>query len=238
MQFIDTADVYGPGDNERIIREALFPYPPDLVIGTKVGLVRNGPATRENPGLSMNGGEAHSRRTVERSLTLLGVERIDCISCTAVDRAIPIEESMRVFRALTDEGKIRHVGLSEVSVDEIRRAQTVVEIATVQNIYNLANRAHTDVLEYCERNGIGFIPFWPLHGGVFASSPAMAEIVSRTRSTPAKVALAWLLGKSPAIIVIPGTSSLEHLEENVSAYDLRLNAADMTRLDALTMGPA
>jgi pyridoxine 4-dehydrogenase len=118
----------------------------------------------------------------------------------------------------------------------VQCAQTVVEIATVQNIYNLANRAHTDVLEYCERNGIGFVPFWPLHGGVLARSPAMAEIVSRTRSTPAKVALAWLLRKSPAVILIPGTSSLEHLEENVSAYDVPLSADDMTRLEVLTIG--
>jgi pyridoxine 4-dehydrogenase len=158
VNFIDTADVYGPGDNERLIREALQPYAADLVIGDKAGMVRSGPATREHPGISMNGTEAHIRWAVEGSLRDLGVERIDLYQLHRVDPATPIEETLRVFRALRDEGKIRHIGLSGVSIEQIERARAVVEIATVQNVYSLAIRQHDDELAYCERNGIGFIP--------------------------------------------------------------------------------
>ena len=235
VQFIDTADVYGPGDNERLIREALHPYAPGLVIGTKGGLVRSGPATRANPGMSMNGTEAHIRAAVERSLRLLGVERIDLYQLHRVDPATPIEETMRVFRALRDEGKIRHVGLSEVSVEQIERARAVVDIATVQNVYSLAARLHAEVLAYCERNGIGFIPFWPLHGGALAQSQAIASIAAARRATPAQVSLAWLLRKSPNIILIPGTSSIAHLEENVAARGVALSEDDMATLEALSI---
>ncbi len=202
INFIDTADVYGPDDNERIIREALHPYPPNLVIGTKAGLIRSGPATVENPGMSMNGTEAHIRRAVERSLRNLGVQRIDLYQLHRVDPSTPIEETMRVFRALRDEGKIRHIGLSEVGVDEIARARSVVEIATVQNRYNLVTRKHDDVLAYCERNHIGFIPFYPQTVGALSKTKAMSRILARTAATPGQVALAWLLKKSPVTIVI------------------------------------
>lgn len=235
VQFIDTADVYGPGDNERLIREALHPYAKDLVIATKGGLVRSGPATRENPGMSMNGTEAHIRGALERSLELLGVPCIDLYQLHRVDPATPIEETMRVFRALRDEGKIRHVGLSEVSVEQIERARTVVDIVTVQNVYSLASRKHADVLAYCEQHDIGFIPFWPLNGGALTQSSAMADVVSRTGATTAQVALAWLLAKSPNILLIPGTSSLEHLESNIGARDVRLSEQDMSALDALSI---
>ena len=235
VQFIDTADVYGPGDNERLIREALHPYAPGLVIGTKGGLVRSGPATRANPGMSMNGTEAHIRAAVERSLRLLEVERIDLYQLHRVDPATPIEETMRVFRTLRDEGKIRHIGLSEVSVDQIDRARDVVDIATVQNVYSLAARLHGDVLAHCERNGIGFIPFWPLHGGALAQSQEMARIAATRRATPAQVSLAWLLRKSPNIILIPGTSSVAHLEENLAARSVALSDDDMAALDALSI---
>lgn len=235
VQFIDTADVYGPGDNERLIREALHPYAPGLVIGTKGGLVRRGPATRANPGMSMNGTEAHIRAAVERSLRLLGVERIELYQLHRVDPATPIEETMRVFRTLRDEGKIRHIGLSEVSVDQIERARAVVEIATVQNVYSLVARLHGDVLAYCERNGIGFIPFWPLHGGALAQSQEMASIAATRRATPAQVSLAWLLRKSPNIILIPGTSSIAHLEENLAARSVALSEDDMATLEALSI---
>ena len=235
VQFIDTADVYGPGDNERLIREALHPYAPGLVIGTKGGLVRSGPATRANPGMSMNGTEAHIRAAVERSLRLLEVERIDLYQLHRVDPATPIEETMRVFRTLRDEGKIRHIGLSEVSVDQIERARAVVDIATVQNVYSLAARLHGDVLAHCERNGIGFIPFWPLHGGALAQSQEMARIAATRRATPAQVSLAWLLRKSPNIILIPGTSSVAHLEENLAARSVALSDDDMAALEALSI---
>jgi aryl-alcohol dehydrogenase-like predicted oxidoreductase len=231
VDFIDTADVYGPRDNERIIREALGPYPANLVIGTKGGLMRSGPATRENPGMSMNGTEAHIRAAVEGSLRHLGLEAIDLYQLHRIDPAVPVEETMGVFRALRDEGKIRHIGLSEVTVDQIERARRVVEIATVQNIYNLKIRMHEAVLNYCDRNRIGFIPFWPLHAGDLAASHAMAAVEQRTGATAAQLALAWLLRKSPVVIVIPGTASIAHLEENMAACDLALSDADVAALD-------
>ncbi|MEI9995028.1 MAG: aldo/keto reductase [Rhizomicrobium sp.] len=238
VDFIDTADVYGPGDNERLIRQALQPYPRGLVIATKAGLVRSGPATRENPGLSMNGTEAHIRRAVEGSLRDLGVSCIDLYQLHRVDPATPIEETMRVFRALRDEGKIRHIGLSEVGIAEIERARAVVEIATVQNVFNLAYRKHDDVLAYCARDAIGFIPFWPLHIDAVAGAEPLLRIAARTGATPAQVALAWLLQRSSATILIPGTSSLAHLEENVAAGDIALSPADMDALERLAPAAA
>jgi pyridoxine 4-dehydrogenase len=233
VNFIDTADVYGPGDNERLIREALSPYEAGLVIATKGGVLRSGPATRENPGMSTNGSETHIRRAVEGSLRDLGVERIDLYQLHRVDPATPIEETLRVFRALRDEGKIRYIGLSEVSVEQIQRAQSVVEIATVQNSYNIGARRHEDVLSYCERHDIGFIPFWPLHGGALANSPAIAHIVKRSGATQAQIALAWLLKKSPVTLLIPGTSSIEHLEQNVTARNIELSEVDMEALESV-----
>jgi len=158
INFIDTADVYGPADNERLIRDTLVPYPGDLVVATKGGGVRGGPATPQNPGMGIDNSEAHLRRAVEGSLRDLGLERIDLYQLHRVDPAFPIEHTMGVLARLRDEGKIRHIGLSEVGVDQIERARTVVEIATVQNLYNLAQRKHDDVVDYCERHGVGFIP--------------------------------------------------------------------------------
>jgi pyridoxine 4-dehydrogenase len=233
VDFIDTADVYGPGDNEKLIREALHPYPANLVIGTKAGLVRRGPATREAPGISMNGTPAHIRSAVEGSLRDLGVERIDLYQLHRVDPATPIEETVSVFKDLRDEGKIRHIGLSEVGVEEIERARAVVEIATVQNLYNLAIRKHAEVLTYCERHGIGFMPFWPLHIEALARSETLALIAEQAAATPSQVALAWLLNRSSVTILIPGTSSLAHLEENIAARDIELSEAQMQALDRL-----
>jgi pyridoxine 4-dehydrogenase len=233
VDFIDTADVYGPGDNERLIRQALHPYPTGLVIGTKAGLVRSGPATRENPGISMNGTEAHIRQAVEGSLRDLGVDRIDLYQLHRVDPATPIEATMAVFRALREEGKIRHIGLSEAGVEDIERARAVVEIATVQNVYNLAVRKHANVLAHCERHGIGFIPFWPLHIEALAKSDVLGRIAAETGATPSQVALAWLLQASPVTILIPGTSSISHLEENVAAREVALSDAQMQALDQL-----
>jgi pyridoxine 4-dehydrogenase len=231
VNFIDTADVYGPGDNERLIRDTLSPFKPGLIIGTKGGLVRSGPATRENPGMSTNGTEVHIRRAVEGSLRDLGVGCIDLYQLHRVDPDTPIEETMRVFRSLRDEGKIRYVGLSEVTLDQLQRAQSVIDIATVQNGYNIAVRRHQDVLDYCERTNIGFIPFWPLHSGALAGTQVLAEIAGRTGATPAQIALAWLLKKSPVIILIPGTSSVEHLEQNLAVRDIVLSEADMESLE-------
>lgn len=239
IDFIDTADVYGPGDNERLIRDALAPYRLGLVIGTKGGMVRSGPATPDNPGISMNGSAAHIRRAVEGSLRDLGRECIDLYQLHRVDPAIPIEDTMAVFLALQREGKIRHIGLSEVGIEQIERARSVVEIATVQNRYNLTDRRHHDVLEYCERHGIGFIAFYPLGAGALAKSAAVEQISMRTGATPGQIALAWLLQTSPATILIPGTSSPAHLEQNVAARDLVLTEQEMTALeqmDAASLG--
>jgi pyridoxine 4-dehydrogenase len=233
VNFIDTADVYGPHDNEHLIRETLHPYAEGLVIATKGGLVRSGPATRENPGISMNGTQAHIRRAVETSLRDLGVSCIDLYQLHRVDPATPIEETMDVFRSLREEGKIRYIGLSEVGVEEIERARAVVEIATVQNIYNLAVRRHANVLAYCERNAIGFIPFWPLHIEAVAQSETLARIAEQAGASTSQVALAWLLKTSPTTILIPGTSSVAHLEENVAACDVELTEAHMRALDQL-----
>ncbi len=234
VTFIDTADVYGPGDNERLIREALHPYPATLIIGTKGGMVRSGPATRENPGISMNGTEAHIRRAVEGSLRDLGVERIDLYQLHRIDPDTPIETTMGVFRALRDEGKIRHIGLSGVTVEQIDRARSVVEIATVQNVYSLAIRRHDDELAYCERNGIGFIPFWPLHLEQLAGSPVLARIAKEAAATVSQVALAWLLQTSAVTILIPGTSSVTHLEENLAAREVVLSDAHLRELGQLS----
>ena len=233
INFIDTADVYGPRDNERLIREALYPYPAGLVIATKAGLVRSGPSTRENTGISMNGTPAHIRHAVEGSLRELGVERIDLYQLHRVDPATPIEETLGVFRALRDEGKIRHVGLSEVGVAQIERARAVVEIASVQNVHNLAMRRHDPVLAYCEANAIAFIPFWPLHIEALAGSDVLARTGAETGATPNQVALAWLLKVSPVTVLIPGTSSVGHLEENVAACAVELSADQMAALNQL-----
>lgn len=233
INFIDTADVYGPGDNERLIRKALHPYGQRLVVATKGGMIRTGPPTHENPGMSTNGSEAHIRDVVMGSLRDLGVERIALYQLHRVDPATPIEETMRVFRALQEEGKIRHVGLSEVTVDQIKKAQSVVKISTVQNNYNLADRKHADVVSYCEEHGIGFIPFYPQNVGAWENSALMKKIISRTSATPRQIALAWLLKKSPVILPIPGTSSLTHLEENVAACNVELSAADMNDFERL-----
>jgi aryl-alcohol dehydrogenase-like predicted oxidoreductase len=233
VNFIDTADVYGPGDNERLIREALRPYPAGLVIATKGGMVRSGPATPDNPGISMNGTEAHIREAVEGSLRDLGVPRIDLYQLHRIDPATPLEVTMRVFRALKNEGKIRHIGLSEVGVDDIERARSIVEIATVQNVFNLATRHHADVLDYCERNAIGFVPFYPQHTGALGQTDTMVRIAAGMSATAGQVALAWLLQKSSVTLPIPGTSSLRHLEQNVAACEIVISEADMEALDRL-----
>ncbi len=230
VDFIDTADVYGPGHNERLIRDTLGPYKPGLVIGTKGGMVRSGPATASNPTTTANGSAGHIRRAVEGSLRDLGVECIGLYQLHRVDPATPIEETMAVFLALRTEGKIRHVGLSEVGIEQIDQARRVVDIATVQNRYNLADRRHHEVLRHCERHGIGFIPFYPQGAGALMTSAAMEGITARTGATPGQIALAWLLEVSPNTILIPGTSSVAHLEQNVAARDIVLTQDEMTAL--------
>jgi pyridoxine 4-dehydrogenase len=233
INFIDTAGSYGPGDNERLIRDTLRPYPTGLVIGTKGGMRKTGPSTPNNWGIELDASERFLRQGVEGSLRDLGVERIDLHQLHRIDPKIPVEETMGVFSRLREEGKIGHIGLSEVGIEEIERARAIVEISTVQNEFNLANRKHEAVLAFCERNGIGFIPFYPQKLGTLGETEALRMIAVRGGVTPALVALAWLLKRSPAVIVIPGTSSLAHLEENVGANGVELSPSDMALLDGL-----
>ncbi len=235
INFIDTADVYGPGDNERLIRDTLAPFPKDLVIATKGGVTRTGPATSNNSAMGVDNSKAHLQKAVENSLRDLGVERIDLYQLHRVDPRIPIEDTMGVLAQQREQGKLGYVGLSEVSVEQIVRAQTVLPIATVQNEYNLANRKHERVLDFCQQHGIGFIPYYPLKLGSLAEHETVKAIAVREQVASAIVALAWLLAKSPTIIAIPGTSSLEHLEENAGARRLELSPADMSKLDALAV---
>jgi pyridoxine 4-dehydrogenase len=226
VNFIDTADSYGPEVSERLIGEALYPYPEDLVVATKGGLVRPGPGQWET-----DGRPEHLREACEGSLKRLKVERIDLYQLHRIDPKVPSEEQLGVLAELREEGKIRHVGLSEVGVEDIERAREIVPIVTVQNRYNLTDRGSEDVLDFCERAGIGFIPWFPLATGNLARPGGpLDEIAARHDATPGQVALAWLLAKSPVMLPIPGTSSVEHLEENVGTAKLRLSDEELATL--------
>jgi aryl-alcohol dehydrogenase-like predicted oxidoreductase len=226
VNFIDTADSYGPEVSERLIGEALYPYPEDLVVATKGGFVRPGPRQWET-----DGRPEHLREACEGSLKRLKVERIDLYQLHRIDPKVPSEEQLAVLAELREEGKIWHVGLSEVGVEEIERAREIVPIVTVQNRYNLTDRGSEDVLDFCERAGIGFIPWFPLATGSLARpGGTLDEIAVRHDATPGQVALAWLLAKSPVMLPIPGTSSVEHLEENVAAAGLRLSDEELATL--------
>jgi pyridoxine 4-dehydrogenase len=238
VNFIDTAAAYGPGDNERLIRDALRPYPARLVVATKGGMRKTGPSTATSWGIEVDGSEAFIRQGVEGSLRDLGVEQIQLFQLHRIDPNIPIEETMGVLARLRDEGKIRHVGLSQVGIDEIERSRTVIDIATVQNEFNLATRKYEAVLDYCEREAIGFIPFYPQKVGPFGDTEALKAIAAREGVTPGLIALAWVLKRSPVTIAIPGTSSLAHLEENMSITGVELSGDDMTTLDSLATSAA
>jgi pyridoxine 4-dehydrogenase len=226
VNFIDTADSYGPEVSERLIGETLYPYPEDLVVATKGGFVRPGPGQWET-----DGRPEHLREACEGSLKRLKVERIDLYQLHRIDPKVPSEEQLGVLAELKEEGKIRHVGLSEVGVEDIERAREIVPIVTVQNRYNLTDRGSEDVLDFCERAGIGFIPWFPLATGNLARPGGpLDEIAARHDATPGQVALAWLLAKSPVMLPIPGTSSVEHLEENVGTAKLRLSDEELATL--------
>ena len=226
INLIDTADAYGPEVNERQISSALYPYPEDLVIATKGGLVRTGPRS-----LEPNGRPQHLREACEGSLRRLKVDTIDVYQLHRPDPRVPFEDSVWALAELRDEGKIRHVGLSNVGVRELVTALDIVPIVSVQNRYNLTDRASEAVIETCEREGIAFIPWFPLATGKLASpGGALDEIASRHDATPAQVALAWLLAKSPVMLPIPGTSSVGHLEENVAATELELSDDELATL--------
>src|SRR5580658_5606979 len=226
IDFIDTADSYGPGVSEEIIAEALHPYPANLVIATKGGYERPGPNRWVE-----NGKPEHLRSACEGSLRRLRLDRIDVYQLHRIDPKVPAEDQLGALKDLQAQGKIKHIGLSEVSVKQIQHAQTLIPIVSVQNRYSVADRGSEDVLEYCEKEEMGIIPWFPLAAGrVSASDGPMRRTAARSKATPSQVALAWLLARSPVILPIPGTSRVEHLEENAAAAALNIDADKMQEL--------
>jgi pyridoxine 4-dehydrogenase len=228
VNLIDTADSYGPEVSENLIAEALHPYPEGLVIATKGGLRRTGPGewpTDARP--------ERLKECCEGSLRRLRVERIDLYQLHRPDPEVPLEDSVGALKELQDEGKIRHIGVSNVSVDELARARALVDVVTVQNRFNLADRHSEDVLEVCDRDGLGFIPWFPLATGDLARRGGpLDELAHAHDATPGQLAIAWLLARSPVVLPIPGTASVEHLEENVAAAELELEPEEFDRLAA------
>jgi len=224
--FVDTSDAYGPEVNETQIAEALYPYPKDLVIATKGGLLR--PSA---PRWDRCGRPEHLRRALEGSLKRLRLERIDLYQLHAPDPKVPLADSIGALAELQKAGKIRHIGVSNVSVVELAAARRVASIVSVQNQYNIGGRSAEDVLKACEKSGIAFLPWYPLGAGSALRAAKVKKVAARLQATPAQVALAWLLAKSPVMLPIPGTSSLAHLEENAAAAKLRLSTADLAMLD-------
>ena len=226
VNFIDTADSYGPEVSENLIREALHPYE-GLTIATKGGLTRHGPNEWRPVGRP-----EYLRQCVLLSLRRLGVEQIDLWQLHRIDSKVEREEQFAVMAQMQKEGLIKHLGLSEVSVEDIKAASEHFKVATVQNLYNLVNRKSEDVLDYCEENGIGFIPWYPLAAGDLADEGSVLdEIAKRLDASSSEVALAWVLRRSPVMLPIPGTSSAEHLEENMKAAGLELSDEDFQQLD-------
>jgi pyridoxine 4-dehydrogenase len=222
VDFIDTADSYGPFVSEELIHEAVHPYR-GITVATKGGLTRHGPNSW--PPL---GRPEYLRQCVLMSLRRLDVDVIDLWQLHRIDAKVPRDEQFGVMKEMQDEGLIRHLGLSEVSVEEIQAAQEVFEVTTVQNLYNLTNRGAEDVLDYCEEQGIGFIPWFPLAAGKLARpGGAVAEAARARDATPGQIALAWLLHRSPVMLPIPGTGSVAHLEENVAAAGIELTADEI-----------
>jgi aryl-alcohol dehydrogenase-like predicted oxidoreductase len=229
VQLIDTADSYGPAVSENLIAEALHPYPEDLVIATKGGLTRPGPGVWERAGRP-----ERLKRCCEDSLRRLRLERIDVYQLHAVDPEVPIEDSVNALAELQQEEKIRHIGLCNVSVEELERAQRVAPIVSVQNRYNVADRESEDVLGACQESGLAFLPWFPLGTGELARAGGQLDELARAHSaTPAQVALAWLLQRSPVCLPIPGTGSVAHFEENLGARELELEPDELARLEDL-----
>jgi pyridoxine 4-dehydrogenase len=227
VNFVDTAASYGPHVAEELIAEALHPYP-GLVIATKGGLERRGP----NQWIE-NGRPEHLRRQLEGSLSRLRLDRIDLWQLHRIDPKVPADEQFGAMQDFQREGLVRHLGLSEASADDIDRAREIVPIVSVQNRYNVSDRKWEGEVDYCEREHMAFIPWFPLSAGLLAEGGALHRAAERHGATVYQIALAWLLARSPAMLVIPGTSSLAHLEENVAAAEIRLSQHDLTELDLL-----
>jgi pyridoxine 4-dehydrogenase len=227
INFIDTADSYGPEVSERLIAETLHPYPPGLVIATKGGLTRQGPEQ-----WAPVGRPEYIRQCVEMSLRRLRLERIDLYQLHRIDPKVPAEETLGALAELQAAGKIRHIGLSEVSTKEIKHAKKIVPIVSVQNRYNLADREHEDVVDYCAKHDLGFIPWFPVAAGDLARSAGVLDnVAKRHHATVAQLSLAWLLHRSPVMLPIPGTSSVKHLEENVAAAGLKLSEEEWEEIE-------
>ncbi|HEX8855495.1 MAG TPA: aldo/keto reductase [Thermoleophilaceae bacterium] len=226
VNLIDTADSYGPEVSEEILAEALHPYPEGLVIATKGGFLRPGPGNWV-PDCSPE----HLREACDSSLRRLRLEQIALYQLHTVDSKVPYEESIGALKELQDEGKIRHIGVSNVNVDQLHTAQEIVEVVSVQNRYNVTDRRAEDVLDDCERQGIGFIPWWPLAVGELARpGGALDEVAREVGGTPSQVAIAWLLRRSPVMLPIPGTGSVQHLEENLEAARIELSEPQFDRI--------
>jgi aryl-alcohol dehydrogenase-like predicted oxidoreductase len=233
VTFIDTADSYGPFVSEQLIHEALHPYPEQLVIATKAGLTRAGPDDWRAVGRP-----EYLRQQAELSLRHLGLERIELFQLHRVDPKVPVAEQVGELKLLQDEGKIRHIGLSEVSVEQLEEAQQTATIVSVQNLYNLADRSAERLLDYAEANGVAFIPWFPLATGKLAAAGGpLARLAEQYGATPSQLALAWLLERSPVMLPIPGTSTVPHLEENMAAARIDLSDAQFAELRDATPPP-
>jgi aryl-alcohol dehydrogenase-like predicted oxidoreductase len=231
VNLIDTADAYGPEIAERLISQALWPYPAGLVIATKGGITRQGPAKTEYVGRA-----GYLIQCVEMSLRRLKLDCIELYQLHRIDPRTPLEESLGALKQMQEQGKIRHIGLSEVTPEEIEEAGKIVQVVTVQNRYSLADRRHEETLAFCEGNGIGFLPWYPMAGGKMLraehpAAQALARIAQRHQANLAQLSLAWLLQRSPVMIPIPGTSKVEHLEQNIGAAAIKLGAEDCTVIE-------
>jgi pyridoxine 4-dehydrogenase len=226
VNFIDTADAYGPFTADLLLKKALHPYAEDLVIATKAGFTRQGPGQ-----WTPVGRPEYLRQQVELSLRHLGLERIDLLQLHRIDPKIPVAEQVGELAALQSEGKIRHIGLSEVSIEDVEEAGKTATIVSVQNLYNLAKRDAEPLLEYAEANGLGFIPWFPLATGALAKAGGPLDAISREHgATPSQLALAWLLKRSPSLLPIPGTSTVSHVEDNIAAAKIELTDAEFKTL--------
>ena len=226
INFIDTADSYGPYVSEEIIAEALHPYPANLVIATKGGFERSGPNK-----WTENGKPEHLRAACEGSLRRLRLDRIDLYQLHRIDPKVPADDQLGTLKDLQAEGKIKHIGLSEVSVQQIQHAQTIVRVVSVQNRYSMTDRGSENVLEYCEKGNLAFIPWFPLAAGKLSGPDSPVErVAAQLKATPSQIALAWLLARSPVMLPIPGTSKVKHLEENIAAAGLKIDQKKMQEL--------